>query len=72
MEYEKCYEQFYPESKLSELNGCYGMPMTMQLSSELYVLLTEADLDGSYADSVLNASNGELIVGFEPKRTQKV
>lgn len=46
--------------------------MTMQLSSELYVLLTEADLDGSYADSVLNASNGELIVGFEPKRTQKV
>lgn len=72
MEYEKSYEQFYLENELSALSGSYGMPMTLQLSNELYVMLTEAGLDGSYAGSVLNASDRDLRVGFEPKQTEPV
>lgn len=71
MEYEKCYENFYNRHSLSELIGTYGMPMTLDLGGS-YALLSEANLNGSYAGSVLNASGGLLSLSFEPKQTAPV
>lgn len=73
MEYERCYENFYPKNTLNGLNGTYGMPMTVRAFNDTYVLLTEADLNGSYSGSVIEAHSGQpLLVKYEPKQTEPV
>lgn len=72
IDYEKSYEGFYNKHKLSELDGVYGMPMTLRLGENTYAMIFEADLNGSYAGSVLRAENGILRIEYEPKQTEPV
>lgn len=71
-EYEICYESRYTVNQLSSLNGTYGMPITID-TNNCYVLLSEADLNGSYTGSAFNAYNSSsLYLTYEPKQTQPV
>lgn len=73
MEYEKCYEAFYNRNTLTGLNGIYGMPMTVRTADGQYALLSEAELNGSYAGSVLRADgSGKLYLEYEPKQDKNV
>lgn len=73
MEYEKCYEQFYNRNTLTGLSGIYGMPMTAKINDYQYAMLAEAELNGSYAGSVLRADgSGRLYLEFEPKQQENV
>ena len=73
MEYEMCYENFYNRHNLYELNGVYGMPMTVKVADNTYALITEAELNGNYAGSVLNADGSNVLkLGYEPKQSEPV
>ncbi len=71
-EYEMCYESKYSPKPMSELYGVYGMPLTVE-EDGCYVMLGEANLNGGYAGSVVNASGiSSLSLSFEPKQTDPV
>lgn len=73
MEYERAYENPYKTVDMKALAGTYAMPFLVWRSPDLYALVFEADLNGSYCGSALTADgSGELKICFDPKQTTNV
>ena len=49
------------------------MPMTVKVADNTYALITEAELNGNYAGTVLNADGSNVLkLGYEPKQSEPV
>ncbi len=73
MEYERAYENLYKTGEINSLAGTYAMPFLVWNAPDLYTLILEADLNGSYCGSALNSDgSGRMKLIFEPKQTTNV